>query len=99
MNLLKMAAVVAVLSVGFASCTGDDDINTTIVSGTQEALDQACADWKLARADWERSEAFIMVMVIVSSCVMQMVWRPFIVITLATLLRSDNGCRQVSRSA
>lgn len=59
MNLLKMAAVVAVLSVGFASCTGDDDINTTIVSGTQEALDQACADWKLARADWERSEAFL----------------------------------------
>lgn len=58
-NLLKMAALVAVLSTGFASCSNDDDVDTTIVSGTQAALDQACNDWKVARADWERSEAFL----------------------------------------
>ena len=54
-----MAALVAVLSTGFASCSNDDDVDTTIVSGTQAALDQACNDWKVARADWERSEAFL----------------------------------------
>ena len=58
-NLLKMAALVAVLSTGFASCSNDDDVDTTIVSGTQAALDQACNNWKVARADWERSEAFL----------------------------------------
>ena len=58
-NLFTMAALAAVLSTGFASCSSDDDADTTIVSGTQEALDQACADWKLARADWELSEAFL----------------------------------------
>ena len=58
-NLLKMAALAAVLSTGFASCSDDDDADKTIVSGTQEALDQACADWKVARADWENTEAFL----------------------------------------
>ena len=57
--LLKMAALAAVLSTGFASCSNDDDADTTIVSGTQEALDQACKDWKVARANWEQSEAFL----------------------------------------
>lgn len=54
-----MAALAAVLSTGFASCSNDDDADTTIVSGTQEALDQACKDWKVARANWEQSEAFL----------------------------------------
>jgi len=58
-NLSKMAAVAAVLASGFASCSSDDDANATIVAGTQEAIDQACADWKTARADWENSEAFL----------------------------------------
>ena len=58
-NLLKMAAMAVVISTGFASCSNDDDVDTTIVSGTQTALDQACNDWKVARADWERSEAFL----------------------------------------
>ena len=57
--LLKMAALAAVLSTGFASGSNDDDADTTIVSGTQEALDQACKDWKVARANWEQSEAFL----------------------------------------
>jgi len=58
-NLLKMAALAAVLSTGFASCSSDDDADTTTVTGSQAALDQACADWKLARANWEQSEAFL----------------------------------------
>lgn len=58
-NLSKMAVVAAVLTAGFASCTSDDDADTTIVAGTQAALDQACADWKSARANWENTEAFL----------------------------------------
>ena len=58
-NLLKMAAWAAVLSAGFVSCSSDDDADNSVVTGTQAALDQACADWKLARADWEQSEAFL----------------------------------------
>ena len=58
-NLLNMAAMAAVLSLGFASCSSDDDANTTTVAGTQAALDQACADWKTARANWENTEAFL----------------------------------------
>ena len=58
-NLLKMAALAAVLSTGFASCSSDDDADTNTVTGTQVALDQACTDWKTARANWEQSEAFL----------------------------------------
>lgn len=58
-NLLKMAALAAVLSTGFASCSSDDDADNSVVIGSQSALDQACADWKLARANWENTEAFL----------------------------------------
>ena len=58
-NLLKVAAVAAVLSVGFASCSSNDDADNSVVTGSQAALDQACADWKIARANWENSEAFL----------------------------------------
>ena len=58
-NLLKMAALAAVLSTGFASCSSDDDADNSVVNGTQAALDQACADWKTARANWENTEAFL----------------------------------------
>ena len=58
-NLLKVAAMTAVISVGFASCSSDDDADNSVVTGTQAALDQACADWKVARANWENSEAFL----------------------------------------
>ena len=58
-NLSKMAAVAAVVVAGFASCSDDDDVNTSTVAGTQAALDQACADWKTARANWENTEAFL----------------------------------------
>ena len=58
-NLLKMAAVAAVLSAGIASCSSDDDADNSVVTGSQAALDQACADWKVARANWENTEAFL----------------------------------------
>ena len=58
-NFLKLAAVAAVLSVGLASCSSDDNADNSVVTGSQAALDQACADWKTARANWENSEAFL----------------------------------------
>ena len=57
--LLKMAAMAAVVSAGFASCSSDDDADNSIVTGSQATLDQACQDWKLARANWENTEAFL----------------------------------------
>ena len=56
---MKMAALAAVLSTGFASCSSDDDSDNSVVTGSQEALDQACNDWKTARANWENTEAFL----------------------------------------
>ena len=58
-NLLKMAALTAVISTGFVACSSDDEADVTIVNGTQAALNQACDDWKVARANWENTEAFL----------------------------------------
>ena len=58
-NLMKLAAIAAVLSFGFASCSSDDDTDNSVVKGSQAALNQACADWKTARANWENTEAFL----------------------------------------
>ncbi|WP_081778440.1 imelysin family protein [Xylanibacter brevis] len=58
-NVLKMAALTAVISTGFISCSNDDEADVTIVNGTQAALNQACDDWKVARANWENTEAFL----------------------------------------
>ena len=54
-----MAALAVVICMGYTSCTSDDEANTTLVAGSQEALNQACDDWKTARADWEKTEAFL----------------------------------------
>ena len=61
-NLMKMAALVAMMSAGLTACSSDDDADTTVVSGSQQALDQACSDWKAARKNWEQSEAFLSVL-------------------------------------
>jgi hypothetical protein len=58
-NLLKMAALAAVVSAGFTACSSDDDVDNSVVTGSQAALDQACKDWKVARANWENTEAFL----------------------------------------
>ncbi len=54
-----MAALAVVLSTGFASCSSDDEDNNSTVEGSQAALNQACDDWKKARANWETTEAFL----------------------------------------
>ena len=56
---VALAMMGAVLCGGLASCSDEDDIDTEVVNGTQEALDAACKQWKIARADWEKSEAFL----------------------------------------
>ncbi len=58
-NLLTMAAMAAVMMTGFASCSSDDDADNSVVNGSLAALDQACMDWKVARANWENTEAFL----------------------------------------
>ena len=58
-NLLTMAAMAAVMMTGFASCSSDDDADNSVVNASQAALDQACMDWKVARANWENTEAFL----------------------------------------
>lgn len=42
-----------------ASCSSDDDVNTEVVAGSQESLNAACNQWRVARADWEKTEAFL----------------------------------------
>lgn len=58
-NIFKMMVSAAILVAGFTSCSSDDDAKTTVVESTQAALDQACVDWKTARANWENTEAFL----------------------------------------
>lgn len=41
------------------SCSSNDDVETEVVAGSQQALDAACQQWRVARADWEKSEAFL----------------------------------------
>ena len=59
MNFMKMAVLTAVLSTGISSCSSDDNSDNSVVTGAQAALDQACNDWKTARANWENTEAFL----------------------------------------
>ena len=42
-----------------ASCSSDDDVEVKVIAGSQTALDAACNQWRVARADWEQSEAFL----------------------------------------
>ena len=56
---LSMTTLAVALSTGFTSCSSDDDADTTTVTGSQAAVNQACDDWKTARANWENTEAFL----------------------------------------
>ena len=56
---LTMAAAAATMTLGLVACSDDDDADNTVVNGSQAALDKACADWKIARANWENTEAFL----------------------------------------
>ena len=55
----RMAVVAAAVVAGFASCSDNDGVSASIVPGTQEAINKACADWRTARANWENTEAFL----------------------------------------
>lgn len=55
-----LALILGISACGMvASCSSDDDVEVIAVSGTQSALDAACSQWKVARADWEKTEAFL----------------------------------------
>lgn len=60
-NLTKtlMMGVGVMMCGAFASCEDDDDVDTSVVAGTQEAVNAACSQWKSARAEWEKTEAFL----------------------------------------
>ena len=56
----KYAFLMGVMMAGaWVSCSDDNDVDTKVVTGSQEALDAACTQWKVARADWENTEAFL----------------------------------------
>jgi len=42
-----------------ASCSDEEGVDNKVVAGSQEALNAACSQWKVARADWENTEAFL----------------------------------------
>lgn len=55
-------AAALTLSMGFASCSDDDGDGSSYnpnLNGTDAIVKEACRNWKLARADWEWSEAFL----------------------------------------
>jgi len=56
---IKVLAMGLMVCGALASCSNDDDIENNVVSGSQTALDAACEQWKVARADWENTEAFL----------------------------------------
>lgn len=60
MKNLFLALMMGVMAGSLmTSCSSDDEVNNQVVAGTQEALDAACSQWKVARADWENTEAFL----------------------------------------
>lgn len=57
---LPMALFMGLTTAGvLTSCSNDEEEDVKTISGTQEALNAACAQWKVARADWENTEAFL----------------------------------------
>ena len=56
---LTMATMIAAMTFGLIACSSDDDADTNVVNGSHATLDKACADWKVARANWENTEAFL----------------------------------------
>ncbi|MBR2236633.1 MAG: hypothetical protein IJ887_01985 [Prevotella sp.] len=56
---LTMATMIAAMTFGLTACSSDDDADNSVVTGSQATLDKACADWKVARANWENTEAFL----------------------------------------
>ena len=58
-KIYSIALLMGATACGLASCSSNDDTGKEIISGEQKALDAACAQWRVARAHWEHSEAFL----------------------------------------
>lgn len=59
-RIYSLALIMGLCVCGLlASCSSGDDVDVSVVSGSQTALDAACNQWKVARADWEKTEAFL----------------------------------------
>ncbi len=59
-KFLSKVLTIGLLACGVStSCSNENDVNNEVVEGSQAALDAACAQWRVARADWEHSEAFL----------------------------------------
>ena len=58
-KIYSIALMMGATACGLASCSSNDDPGKEIITGEQKALDAACAQWRVARADWEHSEAFL----------------------------------------
>lgn len=56
---IRQFALGLMMCGALASCDDDEEVNNSVVAGTQESLNAACAQWKIARADWENTEAFL----------------------------------------
>ena len=55
-----LALLLGIIVCGLmASCSSEDDVEVKVIAGSQTALDAACNQWRVARADWEQSEAFL----------------------------------------
>lgn len=63
MKQIRTYSFALMLGIGLSglltSCSSNDDVETDVVTGSQQALDAACQQWREARADWEKSEAFL----------------------------------------
>lgn len=63
MKFSKIFAIlaIAVLAMSFTACkkSSENDEDSKIKSGSQEALNAACEQWKESRQYWEWSEAFL----------------------------------------
>ncbi len=58
-NFSKALMMGIVMCGALASCEKENDVDSSVVAGSQQALDAACSQWKVARADWENTEAFL----------------------------------------
>lgn len=59
-KIYSLALIMGICAWGtVSSCSSDDDVEANVVSGSQESVDAACKQWKVARADWEKTEAFL----------------------------------------
>ena len=55
----SLAFMLGMVVCGLMTSCSPDDVVNEVVAGSQQSLDAACLQWRVARADWEKSEAFL----------------------------------------